>query len=390
MITVGFTLIGRGGWSGGETYQRNMFGVMAKELAGKVQAKLFLSPDQHLKIGTSFDRFLSQPVFVDARIAGAGTGKRALQAALSGQDQVLAEAIAPHGIDVMFESAQWFGNRFPVPVVSWIPDFQHRYLPHHFDRRKWWHRDLGFRVQTSGHRRIMLSSEDAKADCENFYPASIDKIQVVKFAIDLDPNAVFSRVETARAKHQLPDRFFYLPNQFWSHKNHAVVVEALKLLQKSGVLVTTLPIILTGRTEDARDPKLYSRLMADVQASGVASHFRHLGLIPYEDVFALNAAADAVINPSKFEGWSTSVEEAKALGTPLILSNLRIHQEQAKSSLFFSPDDAKGLAAALQQLSQKSLRQAANIPLLLEHQTARRSDYARSLLATFKAVMLRN
>ncbi len=385
MITIGFTLVGRGGWSGGETYQRNMFGVMAKELAGKVQAKLFLSPDQHQKIGTSFDRFLSQPVIVDARIAGAGTGKRALQALLSGQDQALAEAIAPHGIDVMFESAQWFGNRFPVPVVSWIPDFQHRHLRQSFGQRQWWHRDLGFRAQTSGRRRIMLSSEDAKTDCENFYPASIGKTHVVRFAIDLDPAAVFKRVEAARATHQLPDRFFYLPNQFWSHKNHVVVVEALKLLQKSGELARTFPIILTGRTEDARDPKLYNRLMADVQSNGVASHFRHIGLIPYEDVFALNAAADAVINPSRFEGWSTPVEEAKALGTPLILTHLPIHQEQARSAQFFAPDDAKGLAVALQQASHQPPRPAAKLQVLLEDQTARRSDYAKALLATFEA-----
>lgn len=57
--------------------------------------------------------------------------------------------------------------------------------------------------------------------------------------------------------------------------------------------------------------------MDDAKASGVDSNFRHLGLIPYNDVFALNAACDALMNPSKFEGWSTPVEEAKALGTPL-------------------------------------------------------------------------
>ena len=31
MITVGFTLIGRGAWSGGETYLRNMLGLITSK-----------------------------------------------------------------------------------------------------------------------------------------------------------------------------------------------------------------------------------------------------------------------------------------------------------------------------------------------------------------------
>ena len=66
--------------------------------------------------------------------------------------------MASEGIDVAFEPAQFYGNRFPIPVISWIPDFQHRHLPHLFSRSAWWRRDIGFRLQASGNRTIMLSS----------------------------------------------------------------------------------------------------------------------------------------------------------------------------------------------------------------------------------------
>jgi glycosyltransferase involved in cell wall biosynthesis len=387
MITIGFTFIGRGGWSGGETYQRNMFGVMQRELAGKVQAKLFLTPKQHQKVGNSFDRFLAVPAIVDARVEGAGSGSRALKALATGQDKDFAQLISSHGINVMFENAQWFGNRFSVPVVSWIPDFQHRYMQALFSKSRWWRRDIGFRAQTSGRRTILLSSNDARKDCEKFYPASIGKTHVVKFAIDLDPAAVHARAEAARVTHKLPERFFYLPNQFWSHKNHAVLVAALKLLKASGELSKVAPIYLTGRTDDAREPHLFGRLMDEAKASGVSSHFIHLGLIPYEDVFALNAAADALINPSKFEGWSTTVEEAKALGTPLILSQIGIHQEQAPDSHFFAPDDAQGLATILASASRQSPRAVPNISNLIAAHHQRRQDYAAALLATFESAV---
>jgi glycosyltransferase involved in cell wall biosynthesis len=387
MITVGFTLIGRGAWSGGETYQRNMFGVIKAKLSGKVQAKLFLSPGQFEKIGTSFDQFLAAPVIVDERVSDAGVGKRALKALLTGRDSGLSELVASHGVDVMFESAQWFGNHFSVPVVSWIPDFQHRHMKQLFSHRGWWRRDLGFRVQTSGRRTIMLSSEDAKRDCEKFYPSSINKTAVVKFAVDLDPSAVVPRASGVFARYGLPSRFFYLPNQFWSHKNHAVVVEALKILQKSGNISSVPPIILTGRTEDQRDPMLYSRLTSEVEKVGLKTHFRHLGLVPYEDVFTLNAAADHLINPSQFEGWSTTVEEAKALGTPMILSNIGIHREQAPTANFFSDDNAHNLAEVLFAIGKRGpkTRQSAG-ELTLNHEQ-RRSDYSVALHSVFLRAM---
>ncbi|TIQ61723.1 MAG: hypothetical protein E5X64_42095, partial [Mesorhizobium sp.] len=70
MTVVGFTLIGRGTWSGGESYLRNMLSVIASELRGKVQAKLFLTPEQHSSIGASFDHMLAAPAIVDDRVTG--------------------------------------------------------------------------------------------------------------------------------------------------------------------------------------------------------------------------------------------------------------------------------------------------------------------------------
>ena len=105
------------------------------------------------------------------------------------------------------------------------------------------------------------------------------------------------------------------------------------------------PVVMTGRTDDQRDPGLYARLITEARRAGVASHFLHLGLVPYEDVFGLNASAEALINPSLFEGWSTTVEEAKALGTRMLLSDISLHREQAPDAMFFDPHSPAALAA---------------------------------------------
>ena len=70
-----------------------------------------------------------------------------------------------------------------------------------------------------------------------------------------------------------------------------------------------------------------------------------LGMVPYADVQSLSEAAWAYINPSLFEGWSTTVEEAKYRGKPILLSNLKVHREQApKKGVYFNPMDPDELA----------------------------------------------
>jgi glycosyltransferase involved in cell wall biosynthesis len=85
-----------------------------------------------------------------------------------------------------------------------------------------------------------------------------------------------------------------------------------------------------------------------VEEEGVGDAYKVLGMVPYADVTALMAHSLAVINPSLFEGWSTSVEEAKAMGKAIVLSRIPVHVEQdpARAS-FFDPHSVRELADAL-------------------------------------------
>ena len=101
---------------------------------------------------------------------------------------------------------------------------------------------------------------------------------------------------------------------------------------------------------DTRHLDHYRRLVERVQALGLASEFRLLGMIPYEDVIRLTSLSHAVVNPSFFEGWSTTVEEAKALGAPLALSDLGVHREQAgNDAIYFDPESPGSAAEALER-----------------------------------------
>ena len=173
--------------------------------------------------------------------------------------------------------------------------------------------------------------------------------------------------------HGLPQRYFYMPNQLWRHKNHLLVIEALKRLKQRGLGVV---VASTGKAADARNPGHPADVIEAVRESGLEQEMRFLGMVPYEHVMPLARASLALINPSLFEGWSTTVEEAKALGVPMLLSDIPLHREQAGTGAeYFDPHDADAaamrIASAWENLPNAEHRQASEVGALAAYGKAR-------------------
>ena len=99
-------------------------------------------------------------------------------------------------------------------------------------------------------------------------------------------------------------------------------------------------VIATGTPTDYRHRSYFEPLMKRIRELGVEVNFRYIGLVPSSDLARLMLDAVAVINPSHFEGSSTSVEEARSLGQRVILSDILVHREQNPSyGKYFPPDD---------------------------------------------------
>jgi glycosyltransferase involved in cell wall biosynthesis len=145
-------------------------------------------------------------------------------------------------------------------------------------------------------------------------------------------------------EYSLPDRFFLISNQFWTHKNHLVVFEALKLLKEHDIFPV---VVCTGSLYDYRQPDYSNTILQTIHKRGVARQVYLLGLIPRTDQIQLLRRSLAVIQPSLFEGWNTVVEECRCLAKPMILSDLAVHREQnPPGSIFFSassPEALKGI-----------------------------------------------
>lgn len=355
---VAFTLIGDGAGTGVHNYLLNLVGAISAYSSDRIKSVLFVGVDVSEQVIASFrDKGISEVVratVFDIK----QKNKRLAHALITGIDQSAADCFLRHAIDVVFESAQFYGARFPIPVIAWLPDFQHRHLPQLFSIGAYWKRELGFRAQVApergaARRWVMLSSEDARDDCERFYPSSKSRTSVVRFAVPTDPTLLEVEPTQVVREYGLPEHFFYLPNQFWKHKNHLVVIEALHALRQRG---NNLVVAATGKAGDSRHPRHFEALRARVSTLGLVDNFRFLGLIPRSHVTALMRGCVALINPSLFEGWSTPVEEARSLGVPMLLSDLRVHREQmGDAAHYFEPHSVEQLSMLLEAQPRLSM-----------------------------------
>jgi glycosyltransferase involved in cell wall biosynthesis len=348
-LRVAFTHIPRQLWAGGYNYQSNLFAALDRFRPGEIAPVLFA--------GTDGDDADLAPIAaipgVEIVQSAAFTGGRGLLAALAlGLDRGAAAEFRAHQIDAVFQTRRFFGWRLPYPAVIWFPDFQHRRLPQLFPAVARWRREAGFRIQIASGRTVMLSSESAHRDFRTFYPRAKNEVCVVRFATGPSPAFLNANPAEIVAQYQLPEKYFYLPNQFYTHKNHQVVVDALAILAQRGFDVV---VCASGSTEDRRERGYFDEVMARVRSRGLERRFRHLGMIPLSHVYALLRACTGLINPSRSEGWSTTVEEAKSFGVPMILSDLGVHREQAGGTAsYFGTDDPATLADHIVRVAQES------------------------------------
>ncbi|MEO8938083.1 MAG: glycosyltransferase [Burkholderiaceae bacterium] len=346
MTRVAFVLDGPT-FQGSVNYFRNLVSALALLPDRPVRPYVFIGRTATQELADTFrGAKVIRTSLLDDRSLG-GRVRRRLKRHLRGRDPLLALLLAAHRIRILSHLGPLRGGG--VRTIGWIPDFQHIYLPTFFDDAERGRRDAEFHDLVDRCDMVVLSSVAAQNDLAAFAPDAIAKSRVLQFVPSIEQAAVVSLADL-EAKYGFHAPYFYMPNQFWIHKNHRIVVEALARLKDQGLAPT---VLMTGSTKDYRHPDHYDRLIAQATKSGVADSFRVLGMVPYGDLLSLMQHALAVLNPSLFEGWSSSVEEAKALDKIVLLSNLPVHLEQAPPrGIFFDPADADDLAAKMQRVME--------------------------------------
>lgn len=344
-MRVGFIFPLDKSWLGGVNYYRNLWFAIAELPESRICPVVFIGTDHNLSNFPNLEVVRSK-IFNRKSIYWFIWK---ISQKFFHKDFVLEGLLLKNNIDVL-SHYNFLGRTNKIQTIGWIPDFQHRRMPQLFSKKELERRNKEFAKASEYCTKVIVSSNDALADLISFSEVGSKKAEVLQFAIApiKDEFLTLPSISELEKKHKFSGKYFMLPNQFWIHKNHQAVIEAVSRLKSNGVNVL---VLATGNTYDPRNPKHFSSLMQQVNISGIQDNFKVLGVISMEDLYVLMRSAIAIINPSLFEGWSTSVEEAKSLQKRIILSDIPVHREQnPKRGEFFPPHDTDMLVEKMNNI----------------------------------------
>ncbi len=344
MIKVAFALQEDESWMGGINYLKNLLYAVSG-FGDRIEPVLFVGKRSAARTVRLFEPYAA--IFRHGMFDKKSTAwyLRKLVMKLTGADRLCASLFAGHGIHVA-SHCSISGRNFPFRTINWIPDFQHLHLPELFSAREISERNRKYRKRIEESDLMVVSSRAALADLASFAPEHSHKARVLHFVSQPTPGIYELEVrEQVESKYGFSGKFFYLPNQFWRHKNHRTVFAAVAILKRRGVDVT---VICTGHTAELAGREHFANLQRFLTDRGLDENIRILGLVDYEEVLFFMRYSVSVINPSLFEGWSSTVEEAKSIGKNMILSDIPVHREQEPpGSVYFAPTNDEQLADIL-------------------------------------------
>ena len=262
----------------------------------------------------------------------------------SGRDLMMEWWLRRRGVRV-YSHGEPLGRGAKLPVLGHIADLGTHHFPACYPGAE---AKMDFlRRYAQGVDHLLLISHSVDRDFDHFHGATGARRTVIHIVPEVAPADPVAERD-ARRRYGLEGRYFFLPNKFWAHKNHRIVIEALGLLKQRGVDII---VACSGMTFDERAPDHFDELMKLASVLEVSDRFLVLGIIPATDLASLMRGAAAIINPSKFEGWGLSVAEAREMGKQIILSDIPVFREhELKHSFYFDPDDAEKLAVIMEQL----------------------------------------
>jgi glycosyltransferase involved in cell wall biosynthesis len=235
-----------------------------------------------------------------------------------------------------------------LPYITVVWDLQHRLQPQFPEVSagvEGLARDDIYRTVLGGASLVIAGTEVGRAEIQRFYGVDDARIRILPhptpaFALEAAGTAASARPTVAP-----PDPYLFYPAQFWPHKNHVNLLEAVARLRLDG-----LPVHLALSGSD-KGNLAYIRETAVRLKIAEAVHF--LGFVERADLIGLYRHALALAYVTFFGPENLPTLEAFALGCPVVASDVPGAREQlGDAALLVDPRSPVQIAEAVRQLAE--------------------------------------
>ncbi len=212
-----------------------------------------------------------------------------------------------------------------------------------------------FRHSVRSAVRVIANSESTRHDLAQHYRANREAIDVVLLGADErlspgPPEEVGHLPTKLRTDYNLPDKpYFLLVGKLSKRRNIPLLIEAFAQARRT--MPRAHQLVLIGPDYLGLNPLK----LAD--QAGVAGAVAHAAFAPMDDLAHLYRAATAFVLPTEHEGFSLTIPEAMASGTPAIVFDHAALEGPLRDAAWIVDPSLEALAAAMTQIaSDTSLR----------------------------------
>jgi glycosyltransferase involved in cell wall biosynthesis len=245
----------------------------------------------------------------------------------------------------IFPAQDIWAYRVPVPALTTVFDLMHRYEKRFSEvsaRGRYRRREAHYRDICRWSKGILVDSNVGKQQLIESYDVQPDRVHVLP---SVPPKYIYSNDVPVDfdVRYSLPAKFIFYPAQFWSHKNHSNLIEAVAVLKGR---LPDLKLVFVGSEKNG-----YDTVVKIVRDSGLDDSVLFLGYVPDEDMAEFYRRARALVMPTFFGPTNIPPLEAFVLGCPVAVSNIYGMPEQAgDAALLFDPNRVEEIADAIHRL----------------------------------------
>jgi glycosyltransferase involved in cell wall biosynthesis len=232
-----------------------------------------------------------------------------------------------------------------VPSLTAIHDLMHRYerqFPEVTGRGRFRHRERHLGFACAHAKGLLVDSEVGKKQVCDSYFVDEGKVHVLPFVSPGYLSKISASTDFPR-RYSLPGKYVFYPAQFWEHKNHGRLIEAVKILEKD---VPDLHLVLVGSSKNG-----FENIKNLVRRLGLTEKVHFMGYVSNKDLGEFYRRARAMVMPTFFGPTNIPPLEAFTLGCPVAVSNVYgIPNQVGDAALLFDPKDAEDIANAVKRL----------------------------------------
>lgn len=246
----------------------------------------------------------------------------------------------------IYTDSEHFSYELATPSVIPIHDLMHHFESRFEENRAFKDPDGLLQRICDGSRAILVDSEVGRHHVEQLYGPCGAEIFALPY---IPPDYVYDESilppdpQLPGLLDSLPDKFLFYPAQFWEHKNHIRLIDAV---MGAAVHHPDIHLVLAGSPKNN-----YERVISHIEQRCAQSHVSLVGYVSDRAKMELYRRARALVMPTFYGPTNIPPLEAFELGCAVATSGIYgVPEQLGDAAILFDPESVEQIQDAVERL----------------------------------------